>query len=45
MAFLDDHDDPRLHTIQYADGDHIDRGERPRYTEILVERLNRLHAR
>jgi hypothetical protein len=45
VAFLDDRDDPRLHTIKYADGDHIDRGELPRYTEILVERLNRLTGR
>ena len=45
IAFLDDRDDPRLHAIKYADGDHIDRGELPRYTEILVERLKRLNDR
>lgn len=32
----DDRDDPVMATIEYADGDHIGRGERTRYTERFV---------
>ena len=42
MFFLDDRDDPRLHAIEYDDGDHIARDATPRYTELLAERLAQL---
>jgi hypothetical protein len=32
----DDRDDPVMATIEYADGDHIGRGERVRYTDRFV---------
>ena len=32
-VFRDDRDDPEMASIVYADGDHIDRGERRHYTE------------
>ena len=33
----DDRDDPVMATIEYADGDHIGRGERVRYTDRFIE--------
>ena len=37
-VFRDDRDDPDMASIKYADGDHIDRDERIRYTDALFAR-------
>jgi hypothetical protein len=39
---IDDRDDPRMAALVYNDGDHIDRSERPRYTELFFETISRL---
>ena len=36
----DDRDDPVMASIEYADGDHIARGERVRYTERFFEQMS-----
>ena len=40
--YIDDRDDPELATIAYADGDHIARDARRRYTEIFYAKLLKL---
>lgn len=40
--YIDDRDDPRMATLAYHDGDHIDRSERQRYTELFFETISRL---
>ena len=41
-AFIDDRDDPELATLAYADGDHIARDARRRYTELFYAKLLKL---
>ena len=41
-AFIDDRDIPEMAGLVYHDGDHIDRSERPRYTELFYDAISRL---
>ena len=41
-AFMDDHDDPRLARLPYADGDHITEAARPLYTELFWPKVQAL---
>jgi hypothetical protein len=41
-AFMDDHDDPELARLPYADGDHISRDARVPYTDRFWPRLQQL---
>ena len=39
---IDDRDDPRMAALAYNDGDHVDRSDRQRYTELFFEAISRL---
>jgi len=39
-VLIDDRDNPEMATLRYQDGDHIDRSERPRYTELFFETIS-----
>lgn len=44
-VFRDDATDPDMLRIPYGDGDHIGRGQAPRYTELLYEKMPDLFRR
>jgi len=41
-VLIDDAENPEMATLVYNDGDHIDRSERKRYTELFFQTISRL---